>query len=452
MPSRRRFLSALGVASTSLLSYSGTVRGSPPSVPEATWSRTYATKGRYAGIQTIVPVRDGYVLAGNVETQTSQGLVVRTDTAGRVRWQRTVSGSPSIFTAGARHPDDGVVLSGITNINEQVHVREDAPLSSDPWLVRFDENGDLVWRRTLQPTAGSGGISSIAPMADGFLVGGERRVDRAETSRPWVASVSTSGHQRWAKPLTSPDRQGSVNAVAASENALYVGGSTKPTTSDDYGRSEVPFVSSLTADGSVQWTYTVDEPKGARIADLSTDARGIVAVGNRGFSYDDDGQGWHFRLTVAGDVKWRHSHSSGSWNWLEEVTVLDDGYLLVGTRERTADKSSENGPRGAWVLRTGPTGQVQWETTYFDGQHSTGDAVHVLDTDGFLIAGQTGADGNRVGWLMNAGGPKPKDTSDVSISIGKFTDQIPSNADDIAFGAVVGAGTVTALQHVFRDD
>jgi hypothetical protein len=289
-------------------------------------------------------------------------------------------------------------------------------------------------------------------MADGFLVGGERRVDRAETSRPWVASVSTSGHQRWAKPLTSPDRQGSVNAVAASENALYVGGSTKPTTSDDYGRSEVPFVSSLTADGSVQWTYTVDEPKGARIADLSTDARGIVAVGNRGFSYDDDGQGWHFRLTVAGDVKWRHSHSSGSWNWLEEVTVLDDGYLLVGTRERTADKSSENGPRGAWVLRTGPTGQVQWETTYFDGQHSTGDAVHVLDTDGFLIAGQTGADGNRVGWLMNAGGPKPKDTSDVSISIGKFTDQIPSNADDIAFGAVVGAGTVTALQHVFRDD
>ncbi|WP_135855433.1 hypothetical protein [Halorussus salinus] len=498
MPSRRTFLAAL--AATSAFSASGATGASAAradsrsAAPEIAWSRTYAESASLAGLSAVVPREEGHVLLGTEGAAEYRGLAVRTDAAGRPRWTRRLGPPSSSFAAGAPHPDGGVVAAGTTNVADRSPASE-PPLSADPWLVRLDERGDLVWARTLQPAAGTGGIEDLTRVGDGggdgdsddYLVCGGSRRDEEAVRRPWVARVTAAGHQRWAKTVEGRYRRGNLNAVATAENAtvatdgdaasgttgsdavaadeaaVYVGGSTRPPESDDYGRSEDALVACLAPDGTTRWQYSADssdtDSKGSRIEELHADRddAGVVAVGNRRFAYDDDGQGWHLRLDGTGAVEWDRRHSTGPWNWLSDVAPTPEGYLLVGTREKTTgggegetndgEDANENGPRGAWVLHTDPTGNVVWERTYYDGDYSTGNAIVHVEGREFLIAGRTSggdaSDGD-AGWLANVGGAPPPNGRGATEFVADLADRIPPDADAIGLGALLGAGAVTA--------
>lgn len=421
---------------------------STPVPPSAEWTRRYAAGRGFSRFLTVVPVGDGYVLGGVAGRHDDlRGLVVRTDAGGRTRWQRTYGAVKSGVADGVPHPDGGVVLGGGTNLDDSSPFVE-TPLSADPWIVRLDAAGDLVWTRTLQPAAAAGRVDALVRADGGFLVAGRRREHRETRPRPWVAHLSPAGHRRWMTTLGSEDGQGFLTAAAADGDDWYVGGSTSPATADGgqpSGRDETALVARLDPDGTVQWRWSPDGPRGSRIEGLHADASGVVAVGNRGFATDDDGRGWHFRLGTDGERAWGATHSLGSWNWLDGLATLDDedGYLLVGTRERPPEGDDPNGPRGAWVLRTGPTGEVRWATTYFDGDWSRGEAVHAPD-GGFLVAGATATDDGEAAWLLGVGDvPAADAASDVSHRLGALARAVPPTADDVGLGVLVGAGAVT---------
>lgn len=448
MPSRRTFLATVAAGAT-LTRAPDSTRATESAAPDTAWARTYAGGAGFADLRTVVPSTDGYVLAGVAGEEDTRGFAVRTDAAGRPRWRRTLGSSAGYFNAGAAHPDGGVVLAGTTNVRERGPT-VDRPLSSDPWLVRLDEAGDLVWTRTLQPAAGAGGVDALSRAADGYLVAGRRQSDEDDRSRPWVAHVSSAGHRRWARTVGDATRKGWLNAASTAGDAWYVGGSTTPVAGGGAGEGEAALVVRLGPDGTARWRYAPDEPKGSRVEALHADGAGVVVAGNRRFASDDDGRGWHFRLTADGSVDWRRSHSTGPWNWLHGLAPLDDGYLLVGTRERATAET--NGPRGAWVLRTGPTGRPHWETTYFDGEFSSGDAIRALDGGAFLVAGRTETDDGEAGWLLNAGGSEPSGRPSPSDRIADVAERIPPDADAIGLGALLGAGAVAAGRRLLGDD
>lgn len=465
-PSRRRVLTTVGgVVAGAGLAGSRTVRAqtdtaatpTPPSTPSPTpappaarWTRRYAAGEHATRFLTVVPVGDGYVLAGVVGGHDDlRGLVVRTDERGRTRWQRTYGTVKSGVADGAPHPDGGVVLAGGTNLGDTSPFAE-APLSADPWVVRLDRGGDVAWTRTLQPAAAAGRADAFVSTDDGFLVAGRRRERRETRPRPWVAHLSPAGHRRWATTLGNEngDEQGALTAASAVDDAWYVGGSTSPVTSEGEqpsGRDETGLVARLDPDGTVRWRWSPEGPRGSRLADLHADASGVVCVGNQGFATDDDGRGWHLRLDADGGRAWEATHSRGPWNWLDGLAAIDegDGYLLVGTRERPPEGDDLNGRRGAWVLRTGPAGEVRWATTYFEGDWSHGETVHALD-GGFLLAGSTETDGGQAAWLVGVGDvPTADATADVSHRLDALSRAVPPAADDVGLGVLVGVGVAT---------
>ncbi|AUV80623.1 hypothetical protein C2R22_02245 [Salinigranum rubrum] len=447
MASRRAFLTTVGAGAAGV-SLAGTdpVRAQTPdsAPPSAAWSRRYAT-GHSSRLLTLVPVDDGYVLGGVAGRHDDlRGLAVRTDARGRTRWRRTYGTVKSGVAAGAPHPDGGFVLGGATNLDDSSPFTEPS-LSADPWVLRVDAAGDVVWTRTLQPAAATGRIETLVRAGDGYLVGGRRRESRETRPRPWVARLSPAGHRRWATTLGDTEAQGAVNATSADGDAWYVGGSTAPAEGEQAGESETATVTRLDSDGTVQWRYRVDAPKGSRIEGLHADGEGVVCVGNRGFATDDDGQGWHLRLDAAGERAWQRTHSTGPWNWLNGLVSLEDGYLLVGTREETPEGDESNGPRGAWVVRTGPRGRTRWETTYFDDGWSGGNALHPVDGDGseFLVAGWTEVENGESAWLLNAGGETVDTGSEITHRISNLAAAVPPDADAVGLGVLLGAGAVT---------
>ena len=394
MPSRREFIAAIGGVGTMLTTRRGTARTPTTDPPTTAWTRTYPAS---SGFDAIHPVNDGYVLVGSRATgdQGYRGFITKTTATGHPKWQQVVGDSTTVLNACASRPDGGVIVAGTTNIREPSPVR-DRDRSSDPLIVALDADGHVRWSRTLQPRAGDGSSNAIARIPDGYLVGGHRRPGEDSTIRPWIAQISDDGHQRWARTIEWQGQDGVISDVSTSDEAWYVGGSTASAESSA-GWQETAFITRLDLDASTQWQYTLDGRKGSSIAALETDGDGVVAVGNRRFSADDDGTGVHLRVASDGTTEWRHSYSTGPWNWLHGMAAVDDGYLLVGTREQSSGGTSDNGPRGAWVLNTRPSGELHWETTYFDGEYSAGDAIHPLGRTHFLVGGRTHTDDGDAG-------------------------------------------------------
>ncbi|WP_155120443.1 hypothetical protein [Haloprofundus marisrubri] len=394
---------------------------------------------------------DGYYLIGTArhEYPMYRGLVIRVDTAGHKQWQQEVALSSTILNAGSPHPRGGVMVTGVTNLSEP-NYSEDTPLSSDPFLARITDEGTLEWTRTLQPTAGAGRLSAVSQTNGGYLVGGSKQARKDTPEKLWAAYISNAGHQQWSSTLAKEDQKGTLNAVSADGDVWYVGGSVAPAQSDDYGRSENAIITCLNRDGTVQWRYEHDELNGSRIESLHTTANGVVGVGNRGFAVDNDGEGWHFQLTTDGDVEWTQSHTTGPWNWLQDSVALDGSYLLVGTREEESEE--DNGPRGAWVLKTGPTGDRRWETTYFDGESSSGRTVQRHSEGGFVIGGRTDVDSTTAGWLLNVGGSEADQPSITSDPLSNVTNALPPETGAVASGAVIGGTAVALGQRLLSDD
>ena len=464
-PTRRAVLAAVGagVASTGLTgagrvrAQTDTAASTPSSTadpPSTGWTRRYTADSAPALFRTIVPAGDGYVLGGVTGGHDDlRGLAVRTDAQGRTRWRRTYGAVKSGVAAGAPHAEGGVVLAGATNLDDASPFTE-APPSADPWVLRVDEGGDVGWARTLQPTAAAGQVDALVGVDDGYLVAGRRRARRGTPPRPWVAHLSPAGHRRWAATLGREGAQGALTAVAADDDSWYVGGSTSPADDDSQpsGADETALVARLDTDGTARWRRSLGGPGGSRLECLHADASGVVAVGNRGFADDDDGRGWHLRLDADGDRTWERTHSRGPWNWLTGLAPADDagedGYLLVGTRERPPEGDDPNGRRGAWVLRTGPAGEVRWATTYFDGDWSHGETVHSLD-GGLLVAGSTGTDTGRAAWLLGIGDVPAADTaSGVARHLESLARAVPPTADDVGLGVLVGAGAVVLARRL----
>jgi hypothetical protein len=286
----------------------------------------------------------------------------------------------------------------------------------------------------------------------GYLVAGRRRERRETQPQPWVAHLSLAGHRRWATVLNgaggeaTADEQGVLTAAATSDGAWYVGGSTSPAAGEEAaGGAETAVVARLGTDGTVEWRWSPDAPKGSRIEGLHADGSGVVAVGNRGFGDDDDGQGWQLRLDSGGDRAWASTHSRGSWNWLDDLVPVAGagGYLLVGTSEQPSEDDEPNGRRGAWVVHTGPRGERRWESTYFDGDWSHAETVHALD-GGFVVAGSTRTEGSQAAWLLGAGALPTGDTgSSVVRRLESLPRAIPPAAGDVGLGILLGAGGVT---------
>ena len=122
----------------------------------------YAVVGRSASNDGDVTGAQGF----------SDYWVVRLDAMGNLLWQKTLGGSASDV---GRHvyqsPDGGLVVIGSVG-------SEDGDVSTplgggDIWMVKLNDEGDLIWQKTM---GGSGGESarSIFTTADGgyFVAGG----------------------------------------------------------------------------------------------------------------------------------------------------------------------------------------------------------------------------------------------------------------------------------------
>ena len=201
--------------------------------------RTYGGAGKeefWAGSNTP---GGGHVLAGVTDSADGVGRVwvVKIDTAGDVTWSRA-------YDEGRAWSVDIVAGGGYV-------VAAGSGYSEGLLVLRLDESGNVVWRRSL---AGVGGEArSIRSTADGgFVVGGF--IPAGSRYRDIVVKLDASGNVQWRKSYQVHEMVFIANGFVqpTPDGGYFLAGSLLTTRSAGAGRNDFALLR-LDSSGNVLW-------------------------------------------------------------------------------------------------------------------------------------------------------------------------------------------------------
>jgi len=176
---------------------------------EVRWRTTVPSTGSYYAPSTPMTLADdGVVLAGVVRQGDESAVALRKVTAdGETAWNRTyeVEARPT----AVRVTDDGVVVAGTADFG-------------NPWLLRTDTDGTERFNRTYE-RADRHRVHGAVPTDDGgVLLAGSYSAGSPPSA--WASRIGPEGEQRWSRVYDVPGDARVRSAVPDGEGVTLVAG------------------------------------------------------------------------------------------------------------------------------------------------------------------------------------------------------------------------------------
>ncbi len=190
---------------------------------------------------SVVQANDGgFIMAGFSESgdsdiSLSKGSydfwVVKIADNGDLVWERSYGGSGiEVSYDIAKTSDNAYVVAGHTfSTDEDVSKNNGA---SDIWLIKIDENGNLLWERTYGGTAYDTAQSVSLTGDGGFVISGNSRssdmdvTENAGENDIWVLKTDSEGNPIWQQTYGGSALDFGYDAIENSQNSILVAGSS----------------------------------------------------------------------------------------------------------------------------------------------------------------------------------------------------------------------------------
>ncbi|HXB11767.1 MAG TPA: T9SS type A sorting domain-containing protein [Bacteroidia bacterium] len=153
------------------------------------WSKTYGGAVNQAGYSVATTYDHGYAFVGYTDSYDSgnyQVYLVRTDSLGNVKWQKTYGGKTWSFGYSiAQTYDSGFVVCGLTYSYPAIN--------GDMYVVRADKNGDTVWTRTIGGAGYDLGNSVYVHSSNLYAIVGATTSFGAGDTDMYIVELDSSG-------------------------------------------------------------------------------------------------------------------------------------------------------------------------------------------------------------------------------------------------------------------
>ena len=276
-------------------------------------------------------------------------FILKFDAARELEWRKKFGGSWDDFGIQIKPlAAGGYIVLGYTGSpnNGDVSGVHGIPIVSVPadiWLLKLDNNGNLLWQKCL----GGTGIDlpgSIALTASGgFIVSGYTASNDGDVSGnhgggdTWIVELNATGNVLWQK---------------------CYGGSAKEGTG---------FIKPVPGGGYIFTTAT-------------NSTNGDVTANN----LEDI---WLVRIDPVGNIIWQKCYGGSSPETPCNVLPLNDGFVVGGTTYSNDWLINNHGQSDAWMLKTDLNGNLLWQNTYGGNYTDYGKAIIQAADGGFLMAG-----------------------------------------------------------------
>jgi len=342
------------------------------------WKYTFGGESSDNGESIIQTADHGYVIAGWTQSFGGNGdfdiYATRYDVDGRLVWTRTYDEGFNERGHQILSDEDGNLL-----IAGEVELTQTSTF--DPYLMKIDPAGNLLWAKNYK-TVGASGIQDITPTADGgYLLTGYLEVPEANNSDALMLKVDAEGNELWRKSYGSSGKDEKLMAVARLGDGFAMAGSVVDTVASLNLRNPDFFVMTIDENGDMGWNRNYGSSSDIeRAVDLVVaNDGGLLVAGNKGNSL------FHLiKLTADGVPQWSKTYGEGPENYCNSILQQPDGSIyLLGT---SLPYNYFNAL--TYLVKTDANGQEVWAKTYGEGErYEEGfELIPTLD-GGFAIAG-----------------------------------------------------------------
>lgn len=340
--------------------------------PDSGWSDVGAS---------VLRLDDGALVVGWTARgmEPADGLVMRLDRNGGVRWRRTLGGAGAdLLWAAQADGSGGWILAGMT--------RSRGAGGFDGWLLALDAAGTVRWERT-SGGAGDDRIVALEREGAGLIAAGQTGSGSEGESDAWVLRLDAAGAERAAWRGGGPDLERAFSVAPAPGGGFVIAGTTGPRRGAADG-----WVTRVDGGGARRWSHTVPGDSMQVAYEVRAGGRGdwlVTGYGWRGGATGFDG--YLLRLDDRGRTLAQRWLGGATYDRLDRSRVLADGSIVtIGYSQRAGSTGEEEG----WDLvvhALSPALEPRW-TGRFGG---TGlEFARAMDgpDDDLWIVGHTGSD------------------------------------------------------------
>jgi len=341
-----------------------------------------------------------------------------------IEWQKCLGGTVWDFAYSIQQTGDGgFIVAGYTESN-------DGDVSGnhggyDSWVVKLNSSGNIEWQKCLGGTDYDFAIFIQQTSDGGFIVAGETNSNDGDVSGNhgssdfWVVKLNNSGNILWQKCLGGTDEDKARSVQQTSDGGFIVAGNTHSNDGDVLGNHGYFdfWVVKLNISGNIEWQKCLGGTENDYAESIQQTIDGGFIVAGKTFSNDGDVSGnhssfgdyWVVKLSGSGDIEWQKCLGGTDGDGAHSIQQTSDGEFIVAgyTHSNDGDVSGIHGwgYHDFWIVKLSSLGNIQWQKCL--GGKCWDEAYSIQQTnDGeFIVAGVTASNDGDVSGNHGEGYP-----------------------------------------------
>lgn len=336
----------------------------PTIIPEITFAKTFGGSNNDVANAIVKTSNNGYAVLGytqsnngDISTKNTEDFdvfLLNFDENDALVFSKTFGGlNDDRGNAILQTKDNGFAILGYSSSENEIISNNG---SRDFWVIKTEENGNLIWQKNFGFAGIDTGISIIQTNDTGFLLTG-------------TIDITASEGQGNSKKRTSKKHAGGdFWAIKLANNgdfewSNFFGGSFTDTPFD-----------------------VVETQNNTFIIVGSSDSNDVDISNNKG-SYDF----WVVHISAKGEIIWEKSFGGSEIDGAYGVAkTADNNFVIVGdTRSTDKNVSQNNGGADIWLIKIDDNGNLIWEKSIGASGFDAARSIKLTSDNGFLISGSS---------------------------------------------------------------
>jgi hypothetical protein len=341
------------------------------------WDKTFGGNYDDYGYYIQQTSDGGFVISGGTTSYGAGGFdiwLIKTDANGNLLWDKTFGGSSNDNgSCVMQTTDGGFIITGYTASYGEGN--------ADVWLIRTDSNGNKLWDKTFGGGFDDYGNSARQTNDGGFIFTGRTDSYGAGAADGWLIRTDDNGNILWDKTFGGSSFDTGYSLQITSDNGFIISGRTQ---SNTIGGSDVWLIKT-DANGNKIWEKTFGgySYNYGTCVQLSAD-NGYIIAGHTRSNYTGKFDVWIIKTDINGDSLWTKIFGGVGDDYGNSVQQTSDGgYIIAGYTNSFGDGNND-----VWLLKLGPNENAySWEINigvetgiYTDLDNIAGTSLLATDT------------------------------------------------------------------------
>ncbi|MBZ0328526.1 MAG: T9SS type A sorting domain-containing protein [Altibacter sp.] len=303
--------------------------------------------------------------------------VVKINAFGSIEWENTIGGNGVDYMYSIEESlDGGYILGGKSNSNISGDKTENSLGEDDIWVIKINESGIIQWDNTIGGDSYDN-LESLSVTTDGgYILGGSSSSgisgDKTEgnigSSDFWVIKLTNNGNIEWQNTIGGTEGDWIEHISQTSDGGYIIGGgSTSNISGDKTENSNGGFdmwVVKLDSSGLILWQNTIGGNDQDMLESIRETSGGgyIIAGGSQSNISGDkdentigDSDYWILKLNAFGAIEGQNTiGGTGAEGAYSAIETADEGYFVAGfsNSDISGDKiENSQGGYDFWILK-----------------------------------------------------------------------------------------------------